>query len=232
MAAHHHLHPIVISLLSGQHLEIWSCLELLLVLTERLDFLERLPKADIDVIVPDPGFECPLCSSPYPRDNLLPDDGPEEISALQLPCKHILCWTCVHGILQVHRPGSIPCPFCRAEISTTPPDEYDFRPDIGVISPPWTMMYHAVKTFLATHPGAESMAQLIAWVHDVPRFQADVTDVTLRNMINATIQEWEFRGPYVMWGLYFTAMGEDIDDYSDEEVSTQVEFEDEAENGR
>lgn len=93
-------------------------------------------------------------------------------------------------------------------------------------------MYHAVKTFLATHPGAESMAQLIAWVHDVPRFQADVTDVTLRNMINASIQEWEFRGPYVMWGLYFTAMGEDIDDYSDEEVSGQVEFEDEAENGR
>lgn len=227
MAAHIHLQPVVINLLSGEQFEIWSCLKLLLILSERLDFLERLPKADIEVIVPDPGTECPICSSRYPLDNLLPDEGPDEISALQLPCKHILCWNCVHGILQVHRPGSIPCPFCRAEILTTPPpDEYLCNPDATADkssnSPPWTMMYHSVKTFLAKHPEAESMAQMIAWVHDVPRFQADVADLTLRNVIRAAIHEWESRGPYVMWGLYFTAMGEDIDDYSQgEEVVDQ-----------
>lgn len=217
MTAHIHLNPIVIPLLSGRSIEIWSCLELLLVLTERLDFLERLPKADIEVIVPDPGTECPICSSRYPKDNLLPDDEPDEINALQLPCKHILCWACVYGILQVHPPGSIPCPFCRAKISTRPLDEYFFRhstddkDDKGKTinnSPPWTMMYHSVKTFLANYPEAESIAQLIAWVHDVPRFQADVVDVTLRKMIGAAVHEWESRGSYVMWGLYFTAMGD------------------------
>lgn len=211
MSAHIHSEPIVISTLSGQKIEIWSCLELLLVLTERLDFLERLPKADLEVIVPDPGVECPLCSSPYSRHNFLPDYWPKEINAVQLPCKHILCWICLHGILQVHYPGSIPCPFCRAEISTTPPDEYHFRPDIGLVSAPWTMMYHAVKTFLTIHPGVESMAQMIAWVHDVPRFQADVADVTLRDMIKAIVQEWEFKGPYVMWRLYFSSMGQGTD---------------------
>lgn len=69
------------------------------------------------------------------------------------------------------------------------------------------------------------MAQMIAWVHDVPRFQADMADVTLRSMINAAVQEWEYSGPYVMWGLYYTAIKEDIEDYPDQEVSDQVEFE-------
>lgn len=233
MAVHHLLRPTIIYLLANDYIEIWSCLELLLILAERLDFLERLPKADIDVIVPDPGCECPLCSSPYPRDNLLSDDGPEEISALQLPCRHILCWTCVHGILQVHRPGSIPCPFCRAEISTKPPDEFDFRPGMGIMPAPWTMLFHALKTYLALDPEAESMAQMIAWVNDIPRFQADVADVTLRSMIKATVQEWEHRGPYMMWGLYLTAMGKDINDYLVEETfGPVVELEAGVENGR
>lgn len=70
------------------------------------------------------------------------------------------------------------------------------------------------------------MAQMIGWVHDAPRFQADMADLTLRNVINTAIHEWESRGPYVMWGLYFTAMGEDIDDYSEEEeVFDQAEVE-------
>lgn len=208
MAAHYHLQPITIHLLSDEYIEVWSCLELLLIFTERLNFLGKLPKADIDVIVPDPGDECPLCYSPYPRDNLLPEAKPDEMYALQLPCKHILCWSCVHGILQVHRPGSIPCPFCRAKISITPPAEFDFRPDMGIIPAPWTMLYHAIKTYLAIDPEAESMAQMMAWVHDVPRFQADVADVTLRNMIKAAVQDWEHREPETMWGLYFTAMNE------------------------
>lgn len=92
-------------------------------------------------------------------------------------------------------------------------------------------MYHSVKTFLAIQPEAESMAQMIAWVHDGPRFQADVADVTLRNMIKATVQEWVFKGPFIMWGLYFTAMVEKNDDDSDAIVSDQGESEPETENG-
>lgn len=208
MAAHYHLQPVTIRLLSDECIVVWSCLELLLIFTERLNFLERLPKADIDVLVPDPGDECPLCYSPYPRDNLLPAAKADEMNALQLPCKHILCWSCVHSILQVHRPGSIPCPFCRAKISTTPPAECDFRPDMGIIPAPWTMLYHAIKTYMAIDPEAESMDQIMAWVHDVPRFQADVADVTLRSMINAAVQDWEHGDPQKMWGLYFTATDE------------------------
>lgn len=91
MAAHIHSRPIIIETISGEPILVWKCLDLLLILTERLDFIEGLPRADIETIVPDPGHECSLCYTPYPFDNLLPDDGPDEITELKLPCKHVLC---------------------------------------------------------------------------------------------------------------------------------------------
>lgn len=74
------------------------------------------------------------------------------------------------------------------------------------------MIYHAIKTFLAIHPGVESIAQMIVWVHDVPRFQADVADVIiLRDMIEAIVQGWEFKEPYIIWRLYFLSMAQGSD---------------------
>lgn len=66
------------------------------------------------------------------------------------------------------------------------------------------------------------MDELVGWVHDVSRFQADVTDVRLRSVIEYTITLWERIGSEALWGIYFTTMGKDMDDYSDEQYFDEV----------
>lgn len=67
-----------------------------------------------------------------------------------------------------------------------------------------TMLYHAIKTYMVIGPVSESMGGLRAWVHDVPWFSADVTDITLRSMIETAVAKWEHVGAKVMWGLYLS----------------------------
>lgn len=69
------------------------------------------------------------------------------------------------------------------------------------------------------------MDELIAWVQDLSRFRADVTDDRLRRMVELVVIEWEIGGSLAMWELYFSAMGKDIDDEVDDEVEEEVDEE-------
>lgn len=51
------------------------------------------------------------------------------------------------------------------------------------------------------------MDELVGWVHDVSRFQADVTNVRLRSVIEYTITLWERIGSEALVGHLFYDYG-------------------------
>lgn len=70
----------------------------------------------------------------------------------------------------------------------------------------------SIKTYKLFNPAAESMGELRAWVHDQPPFRVDVTDIPIRVLIEASIEEWDHRGSKAMRGLYFSATEEEIEE--------------------
>lgn len=63
---HVHTKPVIFFPLSGEPALIWTYLDQLSILAERLNFLGALPRVYIEVMVPDLGAECPYVSEPTP----------------------------------------------------------------------------------------------------------------------------------------------------------------------
>lgn len=71
-------------------------LRLLISLPLSADWIDSLPKVDLEVTVPTPNLECPICTDRYletPEESPI-DEESREIP-LRLPCNHILGAACI-----------------------------------------------------------------------------------------------------------------------------------------
>lgn len=137
-------------------LSIETPLRLLLILAERLDIVFDLPYVDIEVTVPDPGDDCPLCFMPY-RPMCLYTSCPQEIQTPADSLASIFSAGILRfEILYNNLPGTMNCSFCRAAAITKPEGGKARTCAIPL------RLYLAVEIYLATDLEDEKMEGLRA----------------------------------------------------------------------
>ena len=137
-------------------LSIKTPLRLLLILAERLDFVFNLPHVDIEVTVPDPGDDCPLCFMPY-KPMCVYTSCPQEIQTPADSLASIFSAGILRfDILYNNLPGTMNCSFCRAAAITKPEGGKARTCAIPL------RLYLAVEIYLATDLEDEKMEGLRA----------------------------------------------------------------------
>lgn len=82
------------------------------------NWVDSLPKVDMEVTMPTSDLECPICIDRYLEETST-DEEPREMP-LRLSCRHILGAACISRLArQANASSCLVCPLCRASYDHT-----------------------------------------------------------------------------------------------------------------
>lgn len=164
-------------------------LDLLGYLPLPVGWLASLPELDMEVTIPTPGPNCPICTNPYlkvPEENLF---GTEQIEIpVRLPCGHIMGLKCVHRLAwDANASTGVVCPFCRASHNHMPVSAEGTEDKLEKCM--WIML----ETFVRLQGGwedFEDMETVLEWVKDDEMLRKDVPEEEKREAIKYAAECW------------------------------------------
>lgn len=187
--------PNTIFFTSRLRLFLWMLLDLSIPEV----WIKSLPRIDLDVTVPSPEPECPICRSVYLRnldeeDAYVPHpceddgiDGERNEMPLRLPCGHILGQECIICLVR-EAPASIGvlCPLCRAKHNHIP---INWERTTDTLD---RCMLIAIETFVSLNEWWEfqDLEAVEEWVQDEEELCRDVEDEEKRNAIKYAVKAW------------------------------------------
>lgn len=153
-------------------------LRMLESITKRIIFI-ALKKVDIEVTVPDPGPECPVCLNHY-------------CFSVRMLYGHTLGRSCLHNGF-ARSIDLLSCPLCRAR----PIFESHFLPEGKTVDVVKVILY-TVEMFLSTDPCEEMMAAVKEWVN-CSQLIIDVPSESGRHLIELATDVWECAEEADLW---------------------------------
>lgn len=184
-------------------------LDVLDYLPLHISWLTSLPELDMEVAVPTPGPECPICTYPYnikisegqPAEPHLfePLDGEQrDETPVQLPCGHIIGINCIHYLAwSANASSCVVCPFCRASHNHMPisPEGTDDR----LAKCMWVMLEIFLRLY-ADNLDFEDMQTVLEWAQDDLVLRKDVPEEEKRKAINFAVECWlEIGDEELLW---------------------------------
>lgn len=170
-------------------------LDLLDYLPLHISWLKSLPELDMEVAVPTPGPECPICTYPYnfknsaegqPAETL---DGEElKETPVQLPCGHIIGINCIHYLAwSANASSCVVCPFCRVSHNHIPisPKGTDDR----LAKCMWIMLEIFLRLY-ADDSDYEDMETVLEWARNDLLLREEVPEVEKRKAIKFAVECW------------------------------------------
>lgn len=191
--------PDAIFFTSRLRLFLWMLLDLSIPEV----WIKSLPRIDLDVTVPSPEPECPICRStylenldeedayvPHPYEDDMINGGRKEMP-LRLPCGHILGQECIICLVR-EAPASIGvlCPLCRAKHNHIP---ISWEVTSDTLD---RCMLIAIETFVSLNEWWEfqDLEAVEEWVQDEEGLCRDVQDEDKRNAIKYAVKAWAEMG--------------------------------------
>lgn len=154
-------------------------------------WLASLPKLDMEVTIPTPGPNCPICTNPYIKIPERHQSGTKQIEIpVRLPCGHIMGLKCVFRLAWAANASTgVVCPFCRAShnhvsVSAEGTDEDK------LVKCMWIML----ETFVRLRGGGseefEDMDTVLEWAKDDEIMREDVPEEEKREAIKYAAKCW------------------------------------------
>lgn len=152
-------------------------------------WLASLPKLDMEVTIPSPGPNCPICTNPYIKIPEEPLYVTEQIEIpVRLPCGHIMGLKCVYHLAWgANASTGVVCPFCRASHNHMPVSAEGTEDKLEKCM--WIML----ETFLRLQGGwkdFEDMETVLEWVEDDEILREDVPEEEKREAIKYAAKCW------------------------------------------
>lgn len=151
-------------------------------------WLASLPKLDMEVTIPTPEPNCPICTNPYIK---ISEQRKIEIP-VRLPCGHVMGLKCVFRLARgANASTGVVCPFCRASHNHVPISAAEEGTEDKLGKCMWTML----ETFVRLRGGGcceefEDMETVLEWVKDDEILRENVPEEEKREAIKYAAKCW------------------------------------------